>query len=70
MDTVKISPKFQIVIPRNIRRDLKLKPGEKLVAIEKGGTIHFVPVEKMKNMKGLIKGVSSKGLRDEKERFN
>ena len=70
MDTVKVSPKFQVVIPREIRNHLKLKPGERLVIIEKGGTIHLIPVGKMKEMRGFVKGISSKGLRDESERFD
>lgn len=70
MDSVTISSKFQIVIPKEIREDLKLKPGEKLVMIEKGKTIHLIPVGKIKNARGIAKGVSSKELRDESERFN
>jgi len=70
MDIVKVSPKFQIVIPREIREDLKLRPGERLAVIEKGGTIHLVPFGKIKGMRGFVRGVSSKGLRDETERFD
>ena len=70
MDTVKVSTKFQVVIPREIREDMKLKPGEKLVIIEKGGAIHLIPVGKIKHMRGFLHGVSSKGLRDERERFD
>ncbi|MBS3053461.1 MAG: AbrB/MazE/SpoVT family DNA-binding domain-containing protein [Candidatus Aenigmarchaeota archaeon] len=70
MDTVKVSPKFQVVIPQEIRKDLKLKPGEKLVIMEKGGTIHLIPVGKIKELRGFIKTVSTKALRDENERFD
>lgn len=70
MDTVIVSPKFQVVIPREIRKDLNLKAGEKLVVIEKGGTIRLIPVGKMKDLRGFARGVSSKGLRDESERFD
>ncbi|MBI4014434.1 MAG: AbrB/MazE/SpoVT family DNA-binding domain-containing protein [Candidatus Aenigmarchaeota archaeon] len=69
MDTVKLSPKFQVVIPKGIRENLKLKPGEKMVVIEKGGSIHIVPVGKMFAMRGIAKGTDSKGIRDEDERF-
>ena len=70
MDMVKVSPKFQVVIPKGIREVLKLKPGEKMVIIEKGGTIHLIPVGKIKDVRGFAKGVSSKNVRDESERFD
>lgn len=70
MDSVIVSPKFQVVIPKEIRKDLNLRAGERLVVIEKGGTIHLIPVGKMKDMRGFIRGISSKGLRDESERFD
>jgi len=70
MDTVKVSPKFQVVIPKEIRKHLKLKAGERLVIIEKGGSIHLIPVGKMKEMRGFLKGISTKGIRDESERFD
>ena len=70
MDTVTVSPKFQVVIPKEIREDLKLKPGGKMVVIEKEGTIHMIPVGKIKEMRSRIKGLSTKEMRDESERFN
>lgn len=70
MDTVKVSPKFQVVIPKEIREDLGIKPGKRLVVIEKSGTIHLIPVGSIKEMRGFARGVSSKGLRDETERFD
>ncbi len=74
MVSVTISPKFQVVIPQEVRERLKLKPGEKLVVIEQGNVIHLVPVGTLKNMRGFITGVSEhealKGLRDETERFD
>ena len=70
MDTVTVSQKFQIVIPKEIREDLEIRPGGRLVVIEKEGTIHLIPVGKMKDMRGFARNVSSKELRDESERFN
>ncbi len=70
MDTVTVSPKFQVVIPKEIREDLNLRAGERLVVIEKGGTIHLIPVGKIKSMRGFISNVSLKELRDENERFD
>lgn len=70
MDTVKLSSKFQIVIPREIRSGMGLRPGEKMIVLEKGGTIHIIPAGKMKDAKGIARGVSSKNIRDEHDRFD
>jgi len=70
MDSVTVSPKFQVVIPKEIREGLRIKPGVKMVVLEKEGTIHLVPIGKLKDMRGIAHGVSSKELRDENERFD
>ena len=70
MDTVTVSEKFQVVIPKDIRRHLRIKPGEKFVVVEKGKTIHMIPVGKIKESRGIAKGVSIDDLRDESERFD
>ena len=70
MDTVTVSQKFQVVIPKEIREDLNLRPGGKLVVIEKEGAIHLIPVGKIRDKRGFLKGISSERLRDESERFN
>ena len=48
METVTVSPKFQVVIPKEIREKLKLKPGQKLQIIEFNDRIEFVPVKDIK----------------------
>lgn len=70
MDTVTVSPKFQVVIPQEIREDLKLKPGEKMVVIEKGGIIHLISVGSIKDIRGIAPGLTTDDLRDESERFD
>lgn len=70
MDMVTVSEKFQVVIPRDVRKRLNLRPGEKIVVIEKGGTINMVPVGNIKKSKGIAKGVTAEDLRDESERFD
>ncbi len=69
MQTVTLSEKFQIVIPKKTREDLGLKPGQKLVLLEKGNSIEIVKIGSIKSAAGMAKGVSAKGLRDESERF-
>lgn len=70
MDTVTVSPKFQVVIPRRIRKRLHIKPGEKMVVIERNRSISLIPVGNIKDARGIAKGMTIKGLRDEGERFD
>ena len=65
MATVTVSPKYQVVIPNEVRSRLKLKPGQKVVVLEKDGIVHIVPVKNIKEMKGFVKGVDTENLRDE-----
>jgi len=69
MGIVKLSPKFQVVIPRDVREKLDLKPGQKIVVIEKGGVLHLIPQKPIKEMKGFVKGIDTSNLRDEEDRF-
>ena len=70
METVTVSRKFQIVIPESIRKILNIKPGEKMVVIEKDGIIRMIRVAEIKKAKGIAKGVSVRDLRDEYERVD
>ena len=70
METVTVSPKFQVVIPQSIRQELHIKAGEKMAVIKKGKTIYLVPVGPLMDLHGFVKGVSTRGVRDERERFD
>lgn len=70
METITLSKKFQIVIPKKTREDLGLKAGQKLVVIEKGNSIELVKIGNIKDALGLAKRISTKNLRDESERFS
>ena len=65
MDTVTISPKFQVVIPKAIRESLKLAPGQKVQAIAYDNRIELIPQRPMKKMRGFLKGVDTDVPRDE-----
>jgi AbrB family looped-hinge helix DNA binding protein len=69
MGTVKLSPKFQVVIPREVREKLDLKPGQKIVVIEKGGVLHLIPQKPIREMKGFVKGIDTSKLRAEEDRL-
>ena len=68
MSTVTVSPKFQVVIPRDVREALEIKPGQKLAMFNINGAIHLVPVRPMNQMRGFLKGMSIQGLREKRDR--
>ncbi len=69
METVKVSKKYQVVIPEKLREEAGIKPGDKMVAIVKHGILQYVRVRPLKDTKGIIQGLDTKGLRDESDRF-
>jgi AbrB family looped-hinge helix DNA binding protein len=64
MITVTVSPKFQIVIPKPIRDKMKIKAGQKFQMIQYGDRIEFLPVRKVKEMKGFLRGIDTSVHRD------
>jgi len=64
MASVKISPKYQIVIPKKIRESLQLKPGQKIQVILYGNRIELIPERKISDMRGFLKGINTKIDRD------
>ena len=59
MSTTTLSPKFQVVIPRNIREALKLAPGNKFHVVEYEGRIEMIPIRKAKEMRGFLRGIDT-----------
>ncbi len=70
MDTVKVSPKFQVVIPKKVREYLKLEPGQQLDIYVLDGTIRLHPPRSIKDLRGAAKGMKWKDdYRDHSERL-
>ena len=67
MTTVTVSPKYQVVIPREVREELSIKPGEKMQVIKYANRIELIPVKKIKSMRGFLKGIDT-GIIREKDR--
>lgn len=59
METVTLSPKFQVVIPLAIREALRLTAGEKLRVLRYGDRVEFIPVRPMKEMRGFLRGMDT-----------
>ena len=69
MGVVTLSSKFQVVIPQDVRKKLGLKPGQKIVVVEKDGVVHLIPRRAIKQMRGFVKGLDIQNLRDEEDRI-
>ena len=74
MGETTLSTKYQIVIPKEVRRELRLKPKQKFVVLSKNGVIQLVPKRSIQEMRGFLAGKISledalKDLRDKTDRF-
>lgn len=65
MTTVKISPKYQVVIPKEIRNKLKLRPGQKMQILQFGERIEFILLKNIKEARGFLKGIDTNIVREE-----
>ena len=59
METVTVSPKFQVVIPQKVRKALGLKPGQKVQVIPYEGRIELIPIKPIKQSRGFLKGIDT-----------
>jgi len=64
MGTVTISPKYQVVIPGDIRTKLNLSPGQKIQAIAYGNRIELIPLRPIKEMRGFLRGIETEVERE------
>jgi AbrB family looped-hinge helix DNA binding protein len=67
MTAVAVSPKYQVVIPKDIRRQIALKPGQKVDVIALGNTIHLVPLVPITRLRGAFPGISTEVDREDRE---
>ncbi|HET9854834.1 MAG TPA: AbrB/MazE/SpoVT family DNA-binding domain-containing protein [Methylomirabilota bacterium] len=64
-----LSSKYQLVLPRGARERLHLRPGMRITVLQKGGVIFLVPERPVRTYRGIVRGVSPKGLREKKDRL-
>lgn len=67
MNVVTISPKFQVVIPRAIREQLALEPGQRVGALAYDNRVEFIPERLLKSMRGFLRGIDTT-VRRERDR--
>jgi AbrB family looped-hinge helix DNA binding protein len=64
MQTVTVSPKYQIVIPKKVREALHLRPGQKMQVIEYAGRVELIPERDIKELRGFLKGINTEFTRE------
>ena len=68
MDAVTISPKYQVVIPKAVRSQLRLVPGQKVQVIAYGDRIEFIPLKPARELRGMLRGLDTTFERDREDR--
>ncbi len=69
IETVTVSPKFQVVIPAAIRQAMKIKPKQKMAVVPYNNMIHFIPVKAAEEMRGFLAGISNDFKREKEDRL-
>ena len=69
METVTLSSKYQLVLPRGARERLRLRPGMRITVLDKGGVLFLVPERPMSAYRGIARDTKPKGLREKKDRL-
>ena len=64
METVRVSSKFQVVIPRSVRKSLRIRPGQKIQVLLYDNRIEFIPIVPIKRMRGFLRGTETQVERD------
>lgn len=68
MARTRVSSKYQVVIPKDVRSRADIRPGQEFQVIAKGGVISLVPEKPLSAMRGFVRGLKTTGFRDKKDR--
>ena len=69
MGRTKVSSKYQVVIPKDIRQSAGIRVGQEFQVIAKGGQLTLVPDRPIASMRGFVKGIKTTGFREKKDRM-
>jgi len=69
MESVTISPKFQVVIPQKVRQMIGLIPGQKMHVLAYDDKVVFIPVRPIQEARGSLKGIDTDVQREEEDRL-
>jgi len=64
VQSVTVSPKYQVVIPKTVRDSLNLRPGQKMQVIEYAGRVELIPERDIKELRGFLKGINTEFKRE------
>ena len=64
MTSVTVSPKFQVVIPKEVRESMGIVSGQKMQILTYQNRIELIPIQPMKKMRGFLKGINTTVKRD------
>lgn len=64
MHAVTVSPKYQVVIPRPVRENLKLRPGQRMQVFEYSGRVELIPERDIADLRGFVKGINTDFARE------
>ena len=59
MNTVTVSPKFQVVIPQKVRQALGIRIGQKIEVLAYEGRIELIPVKPVRELRGSAPGLDT-----------
>ena len=59
MKAVTVSPKFQVVIPRDVRKSMDIQPGTKVQVLQYENRIELIPLRSPKSLRGFLRGIDT-----------
>ena len=65
MEAVTISSKYQVVIPKEVRKQFNLKPGQKILFIPYNGTLRVIVIPPIKKARGMLKGINTENIQED-----
>jgi AbrB family looped-hinge helix DNA binding protein len=65
MEAVTISSKYQVVIPKEVRKQFNLKPGQKILFIPYNRTLRVIMIPPIKKARGMLKDINTENIREE-----
>jgi AbrB family looped-hinge helix DNA binding protein len=65
MNTVTVSSKFQVVIPREVRKAMAIQPGTRVQVLQYENRIELIPLQEPKALRGFVRGLDTEVVREE-----
>ena len=59
MKAVTVSPKYQVVIPKEVREQMGIEPGQKMAVLVYQGRIQLIPIGPLEELRGFLKGIDT-----------